>query len=358
MKGTRKRGAIRLAMAALLVLVMVLCGCSFEDLFGKLNLSGTVLFDQAKDAGPRFAASSASASMHGAKAAPRALTSGGTLSRLYSMMRDYDEARDAGTIDKSNIYCAMSDLSRWVGEASSSLSDKAYDTETEVAPTIALSLPLAKYTRGGTSVSLEGYPQSWALDKNGDVVEVLFTRDETSSDQATEMVIQASYDETAGDIEYDLCYTVEYLSANTGNLAHQGDTYAPRVWLKGNAQSHEFQIKGLWYDGNPTMGTKSIFSYAATGVAQGTDEYMIFHVISGPVGGTQTECYYKIPAGAMETDLEAIEASYPAGMTLAEVTAVDSKGYLADLPATLFTEADAGTTTSSYANGNILTPLP
>jgi len=45
-------------------------------------------------------------------------------------------------------------------------------------------------------------------------------------------------------------------------------------------------------------------------------------------------------------------------MTLAEVTAADTKGYIGDLPATLFGPTDAGKRTTDYANGNVLTPLP
>jgi hypothetical protein len=361
MNGTKKWRAHAMALMALCA-ATALSGCFLFDAFGKLNLSETALFDQAKDAGPIFTPpDTSSASFQGARTAVTAYDNS-PLVQIYSIMREYVDSRDAGTIDQSNIYSAMWQLSSYISKSSSSDADKAYATLTEVSPTFALSMPVGTYARGGTSTSTPATGQerteSWAMAKDGDLVSILYTYlvEFASPQSAVPGVIQATYNPVSGDIEFDLCYTVNYIEASTMSAA--GGIYSPRVWLKGNALTHAFQIKGITYGGNVNTTDENYFSYAATGVAQGTDEYMLFHVYWSQTDGTVIECYYKIPADATEADLQALYTSYPDGMTLAEVTTADTKDYIADLPATSFGPADAGRRTTDYANDNVLTPLP
>jgi len=338
-----------------------LSGCFLTDTNGKLNLSETALFDQAKEAGPVFTPTdSSSASVHGSRTAVTAYDNS-PLVKIYNIMREYVDSRDSGKVDQSNIYSAMWQLSAYISNSSSNEADKAYATPTEVSPTIALSMPVGTYTRGGTTTSTPATGQtrteSWAMAKDGDLVSILYAYmlDYVSPQSAVPGVMQANYNPVSGDIEFDLCYTVHYIESGTGAA---GEIYSPRVWLKGNALTHAFQLKGITYSGNVNTTDENYFSYAATGVAQGTGEYMIFRVYWLQYDGTVVECYYQIPADATEADLQALYASWPNGMTLAEVTAADTKGYIGDLPATLFGPTDAGKRTTDYANGNILTPLP
>jgi hypothetical protein len=361
MKGTRKWMAPAMALMALCAATM-LSGCFPDDTYGKLNLSETALFDQAKEAGPVFAPTdSSSAIVQGSRAAITAYDNS-PLVHIYNIMREYVDSRDAGKIDQSNIYSAMWQLSAYISKSSSGDADKAYATPTEVPATIALSMPAGTYTRGGTTTSTPATGQtrteSWAMAKDGDLVSILYAYlvEFASPQSAVPGVVQANYDPASGDIEFDLCYTVDYIEASSMSAA--GEIYSPRVWLKGNALTHAFQIKGITYGGNVNTAAENYFSYAATGVAQGTGEYMLFHVYWSQTDGTVIECYYKVPAGATEADLQALYTSYPDGMTLAEVTAADTKDYIADLPATLFGPADAGRRTTDYDNGNVLTPLP
>jgi hypothetical protein len=349
-----------MALMALCAMATALSGCFLADAFGKLNLSETALFEQVKEAGPVFTPTpSSSANVQGSRAAITAYDNS-PLVHIYNIMREYVDSRDSGKIDQSNIYSSMWQLSAYIGKSSSNDADKAYTTPTEVPPTIALSMPVGTYTRGGTSTDLpegQSRTESWAMDKDGDLVSILFAYlvEFTSPKSALPGVIQATYNPVSGDIEFDLCYTVDYIESGTGAA---GEIYSPRVWLKGNALTHAFQIKGITYGGNINTTTENYFSYAATGVAQGTGEYMIFRIHWLQIDGAVVDCYYTIPAGATEADLQALYTSHPNGMTLAEVTAADAKGYIANLPAALFGPADAGRHTTDYANGNVLTPLP
>ena len=324
-----------------------------------MNLSETALFDQVREAGPRFLPAHGSASTNPALSRTCALNSShanSPLSSIYQVFHEYVDSRDCGNGGVST-YKAIHGFSRSIGDAATAETDKAFDAATVVAPTIALSMPVEKYTRGGKRMVRQGDRtriDSWVMDKDDELVKVLFASHANTPQKKRCDIVQCNYDPVSGAIELALCSTG--IPVDAGN-PKSGGICVPRLWMKGNSLTHTFQLKGILCSPCAASATELLISFAAAGMARGSGEYMIFRFVCATPGESH-HCYYKIRADATEEDLFAVLAACPNGMSPSEATAADTMGHIANLPATLFTPTHGGRRLTDYANGNVLTPLP
>ncbi|MFH1223458.1 MAG: hypothetical protein V1647_03840 [Pseudomonadota bacterium] len=295
---------ISICCAFFLVTVSYLsCGGSSSSSFD--------LFTTAEQATPIVTPAASTSSVH----ANATWTTGHTLYEIFQLIREYNNDRDNGVIDGSNMHKALYEANTYVTSAISGCLVSANDgtvvadhsiTEQSITPPFDFGTDLftqtynCAYTTTDTGNPVGGtatYIKSFAVKYSAGVYYMLMGWQCTQGTTVTPSVMQVEYNTTTNDIKLNNAYLVNY---------GDGSTYNVRIYVNGNTATHLFSLKLFKY--SATGDNPSIAGY---GYSQGAGNYYLFKVIEG-----STTKYFCFPSNATETDLMAMddagEASVPA----------------------------------------------
>ena len=298
--------------------------------------SGNVFYNSVRNTLPKFEASSKDASMSRDSGHPKALESGTILYDIYTLLRNYEYPTHEGIIDMHNIYKVIYTAGQIYSDAESGCS-----TITEAAVQSPFDLGLSDtYTCAGNSDTMsDTYAKGYAIKESGNTKYGLLTYRWAPDTPTHEEhgVLQASYNETTGDLTIRMVHLVYYESQ---------EGFVVRSHITGNDQTHAFTVQMI------TTGTGSSPSYTSLvgkGISQGDGNYFLLKVNnSSGVSGN----YFCVPATATGASLEDIHTSTPTGSTTVDT---GCSTYQTDVDALDFlTTGDVPTALSDFTNSSIL----
>ncbi len=287
-------------------LVLVLSGCQlFDMIFG----GNSDLFKLTEETAPCVATGSRGL---GLKGYPKAFVPGGPTYGLFSMFEEYSYPEDEGIIDTGNIY-------KLVFEASSLLEGNTSSAEsfalTAIPSPFVFGTGVESYDHGynetdGVEERGNTYYKTLAYRKDGTTTYALvgYTVHEPVTDgtKVQRQIFQTTFDT----VSEDLVLEFATFDDKPGPTI---DDFGRRFYVEGNAGTHEFFC-------HLASGQTSVSSIIGKGVSGGTGYY----VLCIPGSGGSGDRYYRLPAGAVRADFEALDE---AGSALADLD--DPEGFAA-----------------------------
>ncbi len=287
-------------------LILVLSGCQlFETPSGGIS----ALFNLTEETAPCVATGTRGLASQGY---PKAFVPGGPTYGLFSMFEEYSYPEDEGIIDTGNIY-------KLVYEASSLL-----EGNTSSAESFALTAIPSPFDFGTGAESYDhGYNETDGVEERGNTYyKTLAYREDgtttyalvgytvhepvTGGTKVQRQIFQTTFDTVSEDLVLDFA-TFDDKPASTT------DDFGRRFHVEGNAETHEFFC-------HLATGQTSVSSIVGKGVSGGTGYY----VLCIPGSDRSGDRYYRLPAGAVKADFEALDE---AGSALADLD--DPEGFAA-----------------------------
>lgn len=265
--------------------VLILAACN-GDL--KVASGGIMFYDAAVDTLPVMEPAAASR-------ASSEWNFGNPVYEIFNTLREYDNDRDEGKIGLDNMYKLLFQAGAFYNDAVSSATQM--ETPRNIASPFDLSgdsnyvAPTALYTHLFASEA----GGNWAaIEKAADGTLNCLMTWEVNQDSGDEYgIIEGNYNETTGKILLNLVCYVDYSS--------QPD-YCLRTMIDGNDKTHRFKMKMSKYSGSDEGFA---FSLTGSGVSQSAnaEDFFLMAVLLEDTIGT-TPAYYKVKAGAGETELQ------------------------------------------------------
>jgi len=239
---------------------------------------------------------------------------------LFYIFQDYVYPADEGLIDSGNLYKLLYESS---GIYSNRKQEAHAITPSQIASPFDFGNVLKTYDHAFNSIGEQGgnYDYTLGYQITGDDVSACYgytvRESVTGGTKVQRQIYETSFNEIAGNMTLDFC-TFDDKPIGTS------EDFGRRAFVQGNMLDHSFFIHFV------TGNVSSVTSIVGKGISQGTGYYILCSI------GTVSSTYYKLPAGATESDFETAT-----GVTdIAQLD--DPEGYAAALVA--YTQTAAYTT--------------
>jgi len=292
------------------VLVVLACctSCSGGGSSTSSSSSGTVsgnttLFNAVKATTPTFTATLSAAPALKAEMYSAPTFSDQSMNMAFQLLRNYTFPNDEGKVDMTNIYKVLHETGGYLDNAKSMCSSITTTVDSAVSAYAFSDFLGHTYNCGGTNAESGGYGSSVAYREDtasGD--KFMLATYKWAPDPVQQITIgsiQTRFNNTTKDVELTFAQTVNY-PVNSAMGGATGNGFATRTNIKGNADTHTFEIKIALVNGFGGM------SMVGKGVSQGAGQYFLIR---------NNANYYCLPAGATEDDLRNISATTQAGVS-------------------------------------------
>lgn len=220
---------------------------------------------------------------------------------IYQTFREYQNPRDDGVIDVSNMH-------KFLFEAGN-----VYDNSIQIVQELSAPKVIAPpfdFGREGRTFSYAA--DHYALGRSGTTTEALLSFIWDENPKFSYAVIDGSFDTTTGDLDLDFAYLVDY----------EGDRdYCVRTRLTGNENTHNFMLRTSKFN----TGGHYAITMVGAGISESDDpdDYFLVKIMdSQSLAAFPAGRYYKFASNPTEIDL----IGYPAtGYALEEID--DPMGY-------------------------------
>jgi hypothetical protein len=256
---------------------------------------------------------------------------GNPVFEMFNTLRDYDDARDQGTIGIDNVYKTLFQAGQFYNEDRSRCSPVAakaiaspFDFGNDVIYDCAMNDASSKHGHASREIGgVKSGLMTWQVDYSSNGV-------------IERGAMQGHFADATGAVKIDEATYVDYLASDP---THGDHDFCVRFLIEGNASAHSFTLKLMKYNTNGYYW----ISLVGSGVSRGAGQYFLFKA-SDMTDGTWK--YYCFPADVSETQMQSVAGSTTVDPhCLSHQAAVDAL-----VP---FTSTDVPTAASSFANSSI-----
>ncbi len=269
------------------VMALLLFGCSKDDSTKPdqgIVYEGNFFLDAAKGTTPVIEASSQNNAV-ALKSTEETgdWTNGNPLYEMFSILRDYNNETDEGTVGTENIYKTLFQTGQF------------FDATQESGDTIPDQVITSPFDFGNGDVNYniavndDTDQNGFAIKKDGDINYALFGWHKEYTNESEWGVLQGNYDKSTGDLSVDLV-----------SFSNAQNPYAMRIEIEGNDSTHQFTIRLMKH----TEGGYTI-SVVGHGISKGEGNYFLFKVRDWENNTPNiTDKYYCFNATATEDTLK------------------------------------------------------